>query len=77
MMEKKKRFTPSQDATIRDMEKALAQENYIYALRMIHANPAIASYLRSMWQKVADAQWEQELADDQQQLTQEKEQDAA
>lgn len=71
------KLTPSQQAVIREMETALRLENYVYALRMIHANKDIAPRLRAMWQKQADAQWEQELADDAAQLTQEKDQEAA
>ncbi len=75
MAPKKPRFTSAQEAVIRDMERALASESYVYALRIIHANPDLACHLRAMWQKVADAQWEQELRDDEAQLTQQ--QDAA
>lgn len=55
---------PQHDAVIRDMQHALDTENYVYALRLINANPSVAAELRAMWQQKADEEWERELAED-------------
>lgn len=58
----------STHAIIVDMERALAQHNLVYALRLIHTHPKLAPKLRQMWQQQADREWQQELMDDAAQL---------